>query len=150
MRWLANCLGFKIALIFYMSFNVAFWISRKRSTYNCCIDEKVKSFYRSANGILRIEGKSNEMVMLQLLEAHCVSILTYAIEIIHVVDRDERRRLRVAYNSIFRRVFEYKTWESVTELQHALQRPTWDELVNKRTAKFRTRISQCDLLSNIS
>ena len=90
------------------------------------------------------------MVMLQLLEAHCLSILTYAIEVIHIVDRDERRRLRVAYNSIYRKVFEYKTWESVTELQHALQLPTWEELVNKRTAKFRARISQCDLLSNIS
>ena len=63
----------------------------------------------SDTNFIRIEGKSNEMVMLQLLEAHCVSILTYAIEVIHVVDRDERRRLRVAYNSIYRKVFEYKT-----------------------------------------
>ena len=92
--------------------------------FNCCIDVKVKSFYRAANGILRIEGKSNEMVMMQLLEAHCLSILTYAIEVIHVVDRDERRRLRVAYNPLFQKVFEYKAWESVTELQHALLRPT--------------------------
>ena len=123
---------------------------KSHSRFNCCIDEKVKSFYRSANGILRIEGKSNEMVMLQLLEAHCVSILTYAIEVIHVVDRDERRRLRVAYKSIYRKVFEYKTWESATELQHALQHPTWDELVNKRSAKFRERVSQSDFLRNIS
>ena len=118
--------------------------------FNCCIDEKVKSFYRAANGILRIEGKSNEMVMMQLLEAHCLSILTYAIEVIHVVDRDERRRLCVAYNSLFRKVFEYKAWESVTELQHALLRPTWEELINKRRAKFRERISQCNLLRDIS
>ena len=89
------------------------------------------------------------MIMLQLLEAHCLSILTYAIEVIHVVDRDERRRLRVAYNSLYRKVFEYKTWESVTELQHALHRPTWEELVNERRNKFRERISQCDLLRDI-
>ena len=44
--------------------------------FNCSIDQKVKSFYRSANAILRIEGRSNEMVMLQLLESKCVSILS--------------------------------------------------------------------------
>ena len=69
--------------------------------FDCCIDEKVKSFYRCANGILRIEGRSNETVMLQLLDTHCLSILTYAIEVISVANRDEWRRLRVAYNSIF-------------------------------------------------
>ena len=65
--------------------------------FSCCVNEKLKSFYRSANAILRIDGHSNEMVMLQLLESHCLSILTYAIEVIHVSDREVRRKLRVAY-----------------------------------------------------
>ena len=104
--------------------------------FNCNIDAKVKSFYRCANAILRIDGRSDEIVMLQLLETQCVSILSYAIEVIHVANRDERRRLRVAYNSIFRRIFGYRTWESVSNLQHALKRPTWEELVAKRTEKF--------------
>ena len=58
------------------------------------------------------------------------------ISVIHVADRDERRKLRVAYNSIFRRVFGYRDWESVTNLQHALKRPTWEELIGERTDKF--------------
>ena len=88
--------------------------------------------------------------MLQLLEVHCISILTYAIDVLRVADRDENRRLRVAYNSIFRRVFNYRPWESVTELQHALQRPTWEELVNERRTKFRDRISHSDFLRNFA
>ena len=64
------------------------------------------------------------------------------ISVIHVADRDERRKLRVAYNSIFRRVFGYRDWESVTNLQHALNRPTWEELIDKRTAKFLKSISE--------
>ena len=88
--------------------------------------------------------------MLQLLEVHCISILTYAIDVLRVADRDENRRLRVAYNSIFRRVFNYRPWESVTELQDALQLPTWEELVNERRAKFRDRISQSDFLRNFA
>ena len=104
--------------------------------FNCCVAEKLRSFYRSANAILRIDGRSNEMVMLQLLESHCLSILAYAIEVIHVADRDTRRKLRVAYNSMFRQVFGYKLSESVTELQHQLGRPTWEELTAKRLNKF--------------
>ena len=70
--------------------------------FNCNIDAKVKSFYHSANAILR---RSDELVMLQPLESQCVCILSYATEVIHVSNRDERRRLRVAYNSIFRKIF---------------------------------------------
>ena len=123
---------------------------KSHTTFNCCIDEKVKSFYRCANGILRIEGRSSEPVMLQLMEAHCVPILSYAIEVIHVANRDERRRLRVAYNSLFRRIFDYRPWESVTALQHALQRPTWEELVAKRQSKFCERLSQNEFFQSLS
>ena len=38
--------------------------------FNCCINQKLKSFYRSTN-----QRHSNELVMLQLLESHCLSIL---------------------------------------------------------------------------
>ena len=116
--------------------------------FNCNINDKIKSFYRAANAILRIDGRSDEMVMLQLLETQCVSILTYAVEVIHVANRDERRRLRVAYNSIFRKVFGYRPWESVTNLQHALQRPTWEELLEKRNSKFMITVSQYPLLND--
>ena len=113
--------------------------------FNCDIDDKVNSFYRCANAILRIDGKSDETVMLQLIESQCVSKLTHAMEVIHVADRDQRRRLRVAYNSNFRRIFGYRNWESVTNLQHALQRPTWEELISQRTTKFMNSLAQCSI-----
>ena len=69
-------------------------------SFNCSVKEKVRKFYRSVNAILRIDGRSNDMVMLALLEAHCVPILTYGIEVIHVQNADERRQLQGAYNSI--------------------------------------------------
>ena len=121
---------------------------KSHKSFNCCIDAKVKAFYRSANAILRIDGRSEETVMLRLLESQSVSILTYALEVIEVADRDERRRLRVAYNSVFRRVFGYRDWESVTDLQHALKRLTWEELVEKRTANFMKSVDHCSLLNS--
>ena len=68
---------------------------KSHKSFNCCIDGKIKSFYRAANAILRIDGRSDEVVILRLLESQCISILTYGDEVIHVADRDERRKLRV-------------------------------------------------------
>jgi len=59
---------------------------------------EIKKFLRCANAILRIDGCSDELVMLQLLETHCVPLLTYGEEVIHVSNRDEKCQLRVAYN----------------------------------------------------
>ena len=87
--------------------------------------------------------------MLRLLESQCISILTYGVEVIHVADRDERRKLRVAYNSVFRKVFGYRDWESVSELQRALKRPTWEELLEKRTQNFMKSVEQLPLLKPV-
>ena len=117
--------------------------------FGCSVQERVKSFYRSLNAILRVEGRSDDLVLLRLLEAHCVPLITYAIETLHVADRDEKRSLRVAYNSIFRKLFGYRYFESVTNLQHALGRPTWEELVLKRQNGFlnRARSSESELVA---
>ena len=113
---------------------------KSAKVFDCSVKDRVKKFFRCANAILRIDGKSNDMVMLRLLESHCVPILTYAIEVIHVCNRDERRQLRVAYNSLFRKIFHYRWSESVSALQAFLNRPTWEELVDRRRAKFLSRI----------
>ena len=91
------------------------------------------------NSILRVDGRSDDLVMLQLLETHCVPLLTYASEVIHVADQGERRKLRVAYNAIFRKIFGYRYRESVTALQHSLGRLTWEELTDKRKPNFLRR-----------
>ena len=119
-------------------------ILKSGTRFGCTVRERVKSFYRSLNSILRIEGRSEDMILLQLIETHCVPILSYAIEVIHVSDRDEKRSLRVAYNTIFRKLFGYRVFESVTNLQHSLSRPTWEEMVEKRQAGFLTRARLCD------
>ena len=71
------------------------------------------------------------MVLLTLIEAHCIPILTFGIEVIHFADRDERRSLRVAYNEVFRKIFDYRRSESVTNLQHFMGRLTCEELSEK-------------------
>ena len=111
--------------------------------FNCSVTEKVRSFYRALNSILRIEGRSDDMILLRLLETHCIPILTYGVEAIHVTNRDEKRPLRVAYNSVYRKLFNYRTYESVTALQHSLGRKTWEELIESRNTNFRVRAQSC-------
>ena len=78
--------------------------------------------------------------MLHLVETHCIPLLTYAIEIVHVADRDERRQLRVAYNSVFRKLFDYRWTESVSALQKFIGRSTWEQLVDQRPFGFFERV----------
>ena len=117
---------------------------KSAKAFECSVKEKIKKFYRCANSIFRIDGKSNDTVMLHLLETHCVPLLTYAIEVIHVGNRDERRQLRVAYNCLFRKIFNYRWSESVSALQAFLGRPTWEQLVDKRRNSFLKRIRESD------
>ena len=112
--------------------------------FSCSVSDRVKSFYRSLNSILRVEGRSDDMVLLWLLEAHRLPLITYAIEISYIADRDEKRSLRVAYNSIFRKLFGYRYFESVSNLQHFLGRPTWEELVARRQNNFLHKASVTD------
>ena len=60
-------------------------------SFSCSVTDRIKKFYRCANAILRIDGRSDELTMLRLLESHCVPLLSYAVEIVHVSNRDERR-----------------------------------------------------------
>ena len=120
---------------------------KSNKSFDCSIADRVKKFYRCANAIFRIDGRSNDMVMLQLVESHCVPLLTYAVEVIHVLNRDERRQLRVAYNSLFRKIFSYRWSESVTALQAFLGRPTWEQIVDKRRKGFVSRVRKLDATS---
>ena len=117
--------------------------------FNCSTTEKVKKFYKCANAIFRIDGQSDELTMLRLIEAHCIPLLTYAIEVIHVTDPHERRQMRVAYNSVFRKIFEYRRFDSVRELQGFLGRPTWEELMDKRKNNFQRKLGHFPLDSII-
>ena len=46
------------------------------ANYGCCVKDKLGKFYRALNAIIRIEGRSDDMVMLRLLEAHCLPVLS--------------------------------------------------------------------------
>ena len=110
---------------------------------HCSITKRIKKFNRCANAIFCIDARSNDTVMLKLVETHCIPILTYGIEVINVANRDERRQLGVAYNSVFRKIFQYRLSESVTALQAFLGQQTWEGLVDDRRSRFVNGLLHC-------
>ena len=109
--------------------------------FGCSVTDRIKKFYRCANAIFRIEGRSDDLTMLRLVEAHCVPILTYGIEILQFSDYREKSKIRAAYNSLFRKIFGYRQFESVTNLQLNHARPTWEMLTEIRKTGFYHRLS---------
>ena len=112
-------------------------------TFKCSATERIRKFYKCANAIFRIDGRSDDLTMLSLVETHCVPILTYGIEIAEFYDASQRSKIRAAYNSLFRKIFGYRTFESVTLLQLHLARPTWEMLMESMKNAFHNRLAQC-------
>ena len=52
--------------------------------------------------------------------------------------------MRVAYNTIFRKVFNYRRNESVSEVQNFFGYKSWDDLVETRKGAFKKRHSHTD------
>ena len=117
--------------------------------FGCSAVERIKKFYRCANAIFRIEGRSDDLTMLHLVQSHCVPVLTYGIEISHLSDVRERSKIRAAYNSLFRRIFGYRVFESVTDLQLSLACPTWELLTEDLKVGFYDRLSRCTAASPV-
>ena len=52
-------------------------------------------------------------------------------------------------NSLFRKIFGYRTFESATDLQLRLARPTWEMLLENMKEAFLSRLAQCNADSPI-
>ena len=113
--------------------------------FSCSMMDRIEIFYRCTNAIFRIEGRSDDLVMLRLVECHCIPILTYGMEIYKISDNAEKSKIRAACNSIFRKIFGYRKYESVTNLQLSLARPTWEMCIERPKLMFYERLAACTL-----
>ena len=136
MEWVESCTYLGVCLV-------------SSHHFKCSVTDRIKKFYKSANAIFRVEGHSDDLTMLSLVESHCVPILTYGIEIADFFDYRQRSKIRAAYNSLFRKIFGYRNFESVTDLQLSLARPTWEMLSESRIVSFYHRLSQCSAESPV-
>jgi hypothetical protein len=75
------------------------------------------------------------MVKLFLCEVHCLLIIMYSLESLSLLNA-QLRDLNSWWNSVYRKIFSYNKWESVSELIFMLDRLDLITLYRVRKAKF--------------
>ena len=95
----------------------------------------LRSFYRSANSVLSVQRKPNELVQMKLLYSMCVPILSYVAEV-KLFKCSEMHSCNVAINDAIRRIFSFNRWESPRELRQQLSLPNLYKIFSLRKTKF--------------
>ena len=77
--------------------------------------KKQAKFFGCVNSIINRSYGASELVKLHLMESYCYPVLSYAIECFNLPNSCIRQ-LNACWNSVYRRIFDFKPWESVREL----------------------------------
>ena len=90
-------------------------------TFRVDFSEIRRKFFSTVNSILSKCNHTSDLVKLQLLESHCLPILSYATESLNL-SKAQIVQLNTWWNSIYRKIFGFHKWESVRELIFMLGR----------------------------
>ena len=79
------------------------------------VDDSIikRKFYASCNAILSNSAGQSELTRLFLLETYCLPILTYCTMAINVSQKVVHS-FNVCWNMMYRRIFNFNKWESVS------------------------------------
>ena len=86
------------------------------SSFSFSAENDLRTFYRSANSILNVLNKPDELTLMHLLFTNCVPILTYACAVKDFSSR-EMSSCNTALNDAIRKIFSFNRWESVRHLR---------------------------------
>lgn len=98
-----------------------------------------RKFFASVNSILSKCNFTSDIVKLSLLESYSLPILLYAVECLNLPPSD-LADLNAWWNSAYRKIFNYKKWESVRALIGHLGRMDFLHINNLKSVKFIHRL----------
>ena len=98
----------------------------------------LRSFYRSANSVLSVQRKPNELVQMRLLYSMSVPVLSHTAKV-KLFKCNDMHKCNVALNDAIRRIFSFNHWESPRELRQQLNLPNIYEIFSSRRLKFEER-----------
>jgi hypothetical protein len=96
-----------------------------------------RKFYVSCNCILGNTKTMNDIIRLNLMEAHCLPILTYATGAMKL-SCTQSAELNACWNSVYRRIFGFNKWESVREFINGIGRQDFNHLRLYMCLQFRS------------
>jgi hypothetical protein len=97
-----------------------------------------RKFYASLNSVL-VECSSAEQVKVQLIKSFCQPLLTYCIGALEL-SVSAVNELAVCWNNAFRKIFHYKCWESVKQLQYFCGCQDFKHMYDLARYKFLMRV----------
>ena len=101
------------------------------SSFDTDLDQTRRKFYVSVNTILRHCSGASELMKLYLCESYCLQVLMYAVESLNLCTTAVRK-LNVYWNSVYRKIFSYKPWESVREVMKCLGKKNFEFMYYER------------------
>ena len=94
-----------------------------------------QSFFAATNCIYASAKFNDQLVHLSLQETYCKPILTYGIVAIHLTVK-QLRNLNSCWNSVYRKIFGFNKWESVSAFISGLGRLDLHNICLLLRAKF--------------
>jgi hypothetical protein len=122
------------------------WINSHKC-FQVDVRESRRKFFMSMNCILSKTRFTCDLVKLRLMESFCLTSLTYGIEC-GIFDKYQLQSLNCCWNSVFRKIFGYFTWESVSNLICSLNKLNFIYTENIRRVLFIRKILTCRDLNN--
>jgi len=99
-------------------------------------------FFGCVNSIINHCHGASEMVKLHLMESYCYPVISYAIECFNI-SPSCIHQLNACWNSVYRRIFDYKPCESVRELISCLERMNLEYMYYQKKLCFLNSMMSC-------
>ena len=99
-------------------------------------ENDLRSFYRSANSILNVLNKPDEVTLMHLLYTNCIPILSYCSSVKDFSSRD-MNDCNTAVNNAIRKIFSFHRWESIRHLREGFGYLSLHEIFAHAKSKFR-------------
>ena len=99
-----------------------------------------RKFYAVCNSILAHSRRSNEIVRMQLVKSFCLPTLTYCLGAIKF-PCSKIKDIGVCWNDSFRKIFGFKRWESVKQLQFYLGELPFEYIYDLYRWRFLTNVT---------
>jgi len=112
-------------------------------TFTIDINQTRRKFFGCVNSILNHSCGASDLMKLYLMESYCYPVLSYALECFNLSNGCVRQ-LNACWNSVYRRIFLFKPWESVRELISYLERMNLEYLYYQKKLCFLNSMMHSD------
>ena len=100
-------------------------------------------FFGCTNSILTHSSGVSELIKLHLMESYCYPVLSYALECFNLPS-SSLNHLNVYWNSVYRKIFDFRSWESVKELICRMERMNFKHLYYQKKLCFLHKMLRSD------